>query len=442
MDKSACKYGCMVSQSATLAVNERLEARQTAGDPVLNLGFGEAGLPVLPAVAQALAEATACNRYGPVAGSRTARQAAAGYFTRRGLPTSPEQIVFAPGSKPLLYAIVASLPGTVILPRPSWVSYAAQAALAHKPVLWVPSPPAVGGVPDPDRLAAELARTARTPSEPRAQLMVLTVPDNPTGTLAPRRLVEEVCAIAAAHDITVVSDEIYRELAYDPGAFTSPAELLPETCVVTTGLSKSMSIGGWRVGFARFPDGPRGAALRREVVGVASEVWSSLAEPLQAAAAYVLDEPLEVQAHIVASRRLHRRVATAVHGEFLWAGAACRPPRAAFYIYPDLDPLRPGLAHRGITTGAALAEHLLEQHGIGVLAGAAFGDDPEALRFRVASSLLYGRSDEQRWAALGSDDPLALPWIDAALRQLRSALTALGDDIPRGAASSTPPPPI
>ena len=101
----------------------------------------------------------------------------------------------------------------------------------------------------------------------------------------------------------------------------------------------------------------------------------------------------------------------------LAAGATCRPPSGAFYLYPDF-------AGRPFPSGAALADHLLEERGIAVLAGEAFGDDPAALRFRVATSLLYGATDEQKREALASDDPAALPWIAAALDRMRDRLAA------------------
>jgi len=80
-----------------------------------------------------------------------------------------------------------------------------------------------------------------------------------------------------------------------------------------------------------------------------------------------------------------------------------------------------------VSSGADLTELLLDDYGVAVLAGEAFGDDPKAWRFRVATSLLYGRTDEDRWEALGSSDPLALPWIADALAHVRRALTALVD---------------
>jgi aspartate aminotransferase len=150
-------------------------------------------------------------------------------------------------------------------------------------------------------------------------------------------------------------------------------------------------------------------------------VWSSLAAPMQEAAAYVLDDPEEVREHVARSRRLHRLVTTAAHREVVAAGAACRAPSAAFYLYPDLEPARA----RGVETGAELAEALLERHDIAVLPGEAFGDDPAALRFRMATSLLLGRTDDERWEALAADDPVSLPRIRSALDRLGRALREL-----------------
>ena len=209
---------------------------------------------------------------------------------------------------------------------------------------------------------------------------------------------QEVCAVAEEHGLLIVCDEIYRDLAYEPEALRSPASILPEHVFVTNGLSKSMALGGWRIGFCRLPQGPLGADAARALTGVASEVWSSLAAPMQHAATYVLDEPADVREHVARSRRLHRLVATAAHARVVGAGAICRAPTGAFYLYPDLEPLRPALAAQGVSTGAQLAALLLERHDVAVLEGAAFGDDPAALRFRMATSLLYG---SRRRAALG-----------------------------------------
>lgn len=409
-----------IRHSATLAVNERLRALRAAGTPVLHLAFGEAGLPVLPELAAVAADASGHNEYGPVAGIPAARAAAAGYFDRRGLPTDPDRIVFAPGSKALLYALLAILPGDLVLPVPSWVSYAAQAALVGKRVIGVPIPTTAGGVPDPDLLPGALARARADGARPG--VLILTLPDNPTGTLAAHDVLAEVCRVADREGLVIVSDEIYRDLCHEPKAMRSPAELLPERTIVTSGLSKNLALGGYRIGFTRLPAGPLGALLP-ELVGVASEVWSCLATPMQHVAAAALAEPPAVTERIDASRRLHAAVTTRVHELLVDVGATCRAPEGGFYLYPDLGPLRDRLPG----TGPELADFLLDRHGIGVLAGSEFGDDPAALRFRLATSLLYGDDDERKLAGLASERPTTLPWIADALGRFASAL----DDIAR-----------
>lgn len=413
----------MIKRSATLAINEKIDLHRASGRPVVHLGFGEAGLPVLPEVVEVLSDAATKNAYGPVAGTLDVRRAAANYFTRRELPSSADQIILAPGSKALLYAALAALPGDVILPVPSWVSYAAQASLTGKRIVGVPIPREAGGVPDPAQLEEALASARADGADPK--IMILTVPDNPTGTLAGVDLLKRVCELADQQGIMIISDEIYRDVGYQPWSHLSPATLLPERTIVTSGLSKSMALGGWRIGFARIPDGPIGRDLYERIIGVASEVWSSLALPMQQAAAFVLDEPTAVTEHVKASRRLHAAVSLAVFEVFRQAGADCRTPTAGFYCYPDLEPLRPALLGRGLRSGLALTDHLLERHGVAVLAGEHFGDDPSAYRFRVATSLLYGRTANQRWEALRSEHPTELPWVADALGLLRAALAAL-----------------
>ncbi len=423
------------THSATLAIDEAVALRRASGRPVLHLGFGEAGLPVPPGLADVLAAAAGRNSYGPVVGSSQAREAAAGWFGRRGLPTDPDQLVFGPGSKPLLFALLASIDGDVVLPRPAWVTYAAQAALLGREVVPVPIPPETGGVPDPDLLEAAL--DAARDRGARPGVLLLTVPDNPTGAVAGVEHLRAVCEIAHRRGLAVICDEIYAELTHR-GRSPSAATYLPERTVITTGLSKSVALGGWRIGYARTPDGAWGRTVRAGLTGVASEVWSSLSAPMQAVAAHVLADPADVLARIDASRRLHARVAAAVHAEFVAAGSIVRPPQAAFYVYPDFGPLRGDLLRRGITTGTQLATALLEEHDIATLPGRAFGDEDDALTLRVATSLLYGSSTEQRLEALGSEAPETLPWIAESLALLRRGLARLTGEFDAAPASGAP----
>ncbi len=407
-----------VTLSATLAANEDIERRRRAGERVLHLAFGEAGLPVHPALRDRLAAASEHNGYGPVAGAAGLRESAAGYWDRRGLPTDPELVVCGPGSKSLLYGLLLAIRGDIVLPMPSWVSYAAQADLVGSRPVLVPAPQGEGGVPDPERVAAEV-RAARAAGRTVSSVLV-TLPDNPTGRLASPESIARLVEVARELDLTIISDEIYRDLVHDPALpYTSPADLAPERTVITTGLSKSLALGGWRIGVVRLPTGAH--ALRGKLLAVASEIWSAPAAPVQEAAAYAFGEPEELVERVNLSRRLHGTLARAVHACFAAAGARVPEPQGGFYLYPDLG-------HLGLGGSAELTKLLLEEHGIGVLPGHAFGDDPAAARVRVAVSLLYGTSPEQRMTALTSEDPLRLPWIADSLDHLSRGLAGLALD--------------
>jgi aspartate aminotransferase len=418
-----------ITVSATLAANEALAERRRRGERVLPLAFGEAGLPVHPALRAALADAAGRNAYGPVAGLDSLREAAAGYWDRRRLPTSPGDVVCGPGSKPLLYGLLLAQGADVAVPKPSWVSYAAQAAMIDGRPHFVPTRPGEGGVPDPARLDQAVA-AARADGRHIASV-VLTLPDNPTGTLASPGTVRDLCEVAAKHDLLIISDEIYRDLLHDPAApFVSPAEIAPERTAVTTALSKNLALGGWRIGAARLPADAQAAAparrLRDRLVSIGSEIWSAPSGPIQQAAAFAFGEPPELAEHVARSRRLHAIVARAVAARMRAAGVAVPLPRAAFYLYPDFGPWRELLLDRHrIATAAGLAGLLLDRYGTGVLPASAFGEAPEALRLRVATGLLYGDTDEQRETALAAADPLGLPWISAALARIEYVLAGL-----------------
>ena len=418
----SCLGPATVPVSATLAVNEVMDARRTRGEPVLPMGFGEAGLPAHPLLREALSRAAGRTSYGPVAGEAALLEAAAGYWSRRDLPTNPDAVVAGPGSKALLFGLTEAIGGDVAVTRPSWVSYAAQASLARRVAHFVPG---AGGVPD----ASELARTVNEAKAAGRTIrsVIVTLPDNPTGTLASAAAVRALGAVADKHDLVIISDEIYRDLLHDDDTVhPSPALLYPERTVVTTGVSKNFALGGWRLGVTRLPDGWLGRELRARLLGIGSEIWSSPAAPVQQAAAIAFDEPPVLAQRVALSRRLHGSVARAVAHRFSAAGARVPAPQAAFYVYPDFSPLAGVLLRRhGITSDVGLAGLLLREYGVGVLPGSAFGEAPGWLRLRVATALLYGDTEDQRITALGAADPCSLSWIAASLDRLEEVLADL-----------------
>ncbi|MBV9942537.1 MAG: pyridoxal phosphate-dependent aminotransferase [Solirubrobacterales bacterium] len=409
--------------SPTLWIDHETARRQAAGLPTVPLGFGEARVPVLPDLANRMAEAADRAEYGPVAGVPALRDAAAGYWQRRGIPAETELVIAGPGTKPLLYALLHAIGGPIAIPRPSWVSYAAQAALIGIAAVPVPVPPGTGGIPIAPQLdaAAQRARAAGAP----LRAVILTLPDNPTGSHASPEDVLQVCDVAERHDLLLICDEIYRDLIHDPDAhLLSPGEVAPNRTVVTTGLSKNLALGGWRIGVARFPHNTRGRTLRDRVLSVASEVWSAPAHPVQLAAAWAFTEPAQVRDRIAASRRLHAAVARATSHLLARHDIAHRRPAAGFYLYPNFDAHRDRLTGVRVSTSADLAALLLERYGIATLPGTAFGENDHRLTLRLATSGLYGTSAEQL-SALEHPNPAKLPWIERSLQALDRALADL-----------------
>jgi len=183
-------------------------------------------------------------------------------------------VICGPGSKALLFGLLLAIGGDVALPQPSWVSYAAQAAMTGIRPHFVPAAPGEGGICDPDGLAAAIAAARSTGRRIRAE--VVTLPDNPTGRVPAPGTVRALCAVAAAHDLVIISDEIYRDLVHDAATpVLSPVQVIPELTVVTIGTSKTLAFGGCRIGAARMPDGPLGDRLRQALLGAGSAIWSA-----------------------------------------------------------------------------------------------------------------------------------------------------------------------
>src|SRR5579864_8610256 len=293
-----------LASSPTLAMNEAVAARRAAGRGTIHLGFGEASFPLHPLLAEALARAARDTGYAPVLGLATLREAIAHYLERtRGLSYSPGNIAIAPGSKPLLYALVQLLAGDVLLPAPSWVSYAPHARLANRHITLVETDPRDHHRITPGALADALARARREGADPR--ILIVNTPGNPTGGMFARSDVEALARWSGEQDITIISDEIYAELAHGWREHVSPAQFYPEGCIVTGGLSKVFSAGGWRLGYAAVPPGEAGKRLMASLRALASEIWSSATTPVQEAAVVAYTPNTELTTYVKASARIH-----------------------------------------------------------------------------------------------------------------------------------------
>jgi len=433
-----------LAPSATLAINELIAARRAEGRQVIHLGFGEASFPLHPALRAALTEHATSTSYAPVLGIPALRQAIADYLVRvRSLDVSAKSVVVGPGSKPLLYVLLQALEGDLLLPTPSWVSYAPQARLVGRRVIAVETDPTDHQRLTPQALSAALESARQAGANPR--ILLVNSPSNPTGSMFAPEDVEAIASWARERNITIISDEIYAELQHGWRAHTSPARCYGEGTIVTGGLSKAFSAGGWRLGYAALPKTEAGARLMNAVQALASEIWSSAPTPIQEAAVVAFSFAPELSTYVHRSARIHGHMTGRLYQTLSDLGVPCPRPAGAFYLYPDFAPWRAALAARGVTTSEGLARLLLDEWDIAALPGAAFCDRPEALRLRMATSLLCvpeaGAPEEREaalWNLLEQADgllannnpaavaPLPLPMLARAQERLAAFVASLG----------------
>ncbi|MER6529518.1 aminotransferase class I/II-fold pyridoxal phosphate-dependent enzyme [Streptomyces sp. NPDC001508] len=389
------------------------------------------GLPVLPALADVLAAHTRHAAGEPVGGAPALRDAADGYWTRRGLPAGRDRVAAAPGAPSLLLALTAALGGDVLVPRPCAAWWAPYARLLGRPAFHVATPAECGGVPDSAALLETVRRVRAEGGDPR--LLVLSVADDPTATVAPPELVHEAVEAAQGEGLHLISDETWRDTLHGPRGtvLLSPAEMMPDRVTVVTDLAGALLPPGWPAAVARFPDGQAGQALHARVLDVLTALGATVAGPVAAAAAYALDEPEPVAVRRAAAVRLHARVAAAAHAAVVAAGAVARPPQAGRHLYVDLGPLRHALGAHGVGDAQELEDFLTARLGMPAPGGHRFGDDLGALRVRLSTGPLLAGTDEERTECLMSPAPLELPHVQRALISLKSVFDDLRDDAQR-----------
>lgn len=391
--------------SATLAINERARAMLEDGRQIFKLGLGQSPFPVPDVVVKQLQEHAHEKDYLPVRGLRSLRKAVANYHRmRHGIECSLQDVLIGPGSKELMFILQLVYYGDLVIPTPSWVSYAPQAHIIGRPVTWV----STKWENDLKLLASDLDAVCQSdPSRPR--LVILNYPSNPSGTTYTMTELKALARVARKYSVVLLSDEIYGEL-HHRGQHVSVARFYPEGTIISGGLSKWCGAGGWRLGTFTFPRGL--SWLLDAMAVVASETYTTTSAPIQHAAVRAFSGGIEIEEYLYQVRRILRRLAKYAHARLTKVGAVVPEPKGGFYIFPNLSPFKEALAARGIRSGARLCEVLLEETGVAVLPGSAFGRPADELSFRLA----YVDFDGARALVAARDVPGRTELTDAFLR--------------------------
>lgn len=366
-----------LASSATVAINERCAELRQQGREIIRLGLGQSPFPVPEPVVETLKANAHQKDYLAVKGLPALREAISGYYRRtEGLEYRPANILVGPGTKELMFLVQLVYYGDLVIPSPSWVSYAPQAQIVGRHLRWLPTDARSGLGVTPERLQA---LCESDPERPR--LLILNYPGNPTGTAYSPAQLQSIAAVARRYRILVLSDEIYGGLQFD-GRHMSIARFYPEGTIISNGLSKWCGAGGWRLGAFVFPDTL--AWLADTMAAVASETFTSTSAPIQFAAVTAFGSDPALERYLADSRRILQGLMEWTWRRLRAAGASLCRPRGGFYVFPDFRRLKGALRRRGITDSETLCRRALDETGVAFLPGTVFGRPREELSARIA----------------------------------------------------------
>ncbi|KCV81595.1 aspartate aminotransferase [Actibacterium atlanticum] len=373
-----------VKPSPTIAVSNKARELKAAGKDVIGLGAGEPDFDTPQNIKDAAKAAIDAGhtKYTAVDGIPELKDAICAKFKRdNGLDYTPAQISVGTGGKQILYnALVATLnPGDeVLIPAPYWVSYPDMVLLAGGEPVAIECP-----IENSFKLTPEQLEAAITP---KTKWLIFNSPSNPTGAGYTWDELKALTDVLMKHPhVWVMTDDMYEHLTYGDFEFCTPAQVEPglyERTLTCNGVSKAYAMTGWRIGYAAGPV---------ELIGAMRKIQSQSTSNPSSVGQYAALEALNgTQDFIPENNELFKRRRDLVVDMLNAAeGIECPMPEGAFYVYPSIAGCIGKTSPAGvkIEDDESFATALLEEKGVAVVFGAAFGLSPN---FRVS----YATSDE------------------------------------------------
>jgi len=375
-----------VKPSATLAADAKARELKAQGRNVISLAAGEPDFDTPDNIKEAAIKAIrdGKTKYTNVDGIVELKEAIVGKFQREnGLTYKTSQVNVSPGGKPVIWnAMISTLsPGDeVIIPTPYWVSYWDIVLLAGGEPKAVPTSAATGFKLQPADLEAAIT--------PKTRWVFLNSPSNPSGAAYTKAELKAIADVLMRHPhVWILTDDMYEHLVFGDFQFWTIAQVEPglyDRTLTMNGVSKAYAMTGWRIGYAAGPE-----ELIKLMAKVMSQTTSNPSSISQWAAVEALNGP---QDFIKPNAKLFEQRRDLVVSMLNQAsGLHCPTPEGAFYVYPSVEKLIGKTAPSGkvITSDADFAVELLEQEGVSVVFGAAFGLSPFfRISYATANSVL------------------------------------------------------
>jgi len=352
--------------SSTLLINEKSNKLEREGKKIFKFGFGQSPFKVPQDIVNELKGNAHQNKYLPMQGLEDLRVSIADYISKKkDHKYSSSNIIIGPGSKELMFLLQILFEGEIILPAPSWVSYAPQAIIGRNKIKWIQTKSENNWFPT----AKEIEDVIKKDKQ-KKYLIFLNSPNNPSGQVCTN--LSEISQLTKKYNLYFLSDEIYSELTFEDN-YQSISNYSPENTIISTGLSKWCGAGGWRLGYFILPENL--TEITNQLKVLASETFSSVSSPIQYAA--IAAHKNDHANYINHSKNILKSVGNYVYENLKSNNVLINKPQGGFYLLPEF-------INKKFSTSTELCDNILKETGVALLPGSDFGFSEKKMLARLS----------------------------------------------------------
>jgi aspartate aminotransferase len=352
--------------SSTLLINETSSKLEEQGKKIYKFGFGQSPFKVPENVVKELKDNAHQNKYLPMQGLSELRNTVAKYTSKKKkYDYKSENVIIGPGSKELMFLLHVIFDGEIILPAPSWVSYAPQAILGRNKVQILQTKRENNWFPTASEIEEIILKDKN-----KNYLLFLNSPNNPSGQICEN--LQEIASIAEKYNLIILSDEIYSELSFMEN-YQSISNFCPEKTIISTGLSKWCGAGGWRLGYFLVPDSL--IEIKKMINVLASETFSAVSAPIQYAAIKAYEQ--DHSNYINKSKNILSAVGNYVYENLRSNKVLINKPQGGFYLMPEF-------LNKKFNSSSQMCNNILNDTGVALLPGSDFGFEQKKMLARLS----------------------------------------------------------
>ena len=352
--------------SSTLLINETSRKLEEQGKKIFKFGFGQSPFKVPEDVVRELKNNAHQNKYLPMQGLSELRNAVAKYTSKKkNYDYKSENVIIGPGSKELMFLLHVIFDGEIILPAPSWVSYAPQAILGRNKAQILQTKRENNWFPTASEIEEIVLKDKN-----KNYLLFLNSPNNPSGQICEN--LEEIASIAEKYNLIILSDEIYSELSFMDN-YKSISNFCPEKTIISTGLSKWCGAGGWRLGYFLVPDSLN--EIKNMINVLASETFSAVSASIQYAAIKAYEQ--DHSKYINKSKNILGAIGNYVYENLRSNKVLINRPQGGFYLMPEF-------LNKKFNSSSEMCDSILNDTGVALLPGSDFGFEQTIMLARLS----------------------------------------------------------